>query len=347
MDYSQLELFQELNDYENKIFERAKKLKLIVTNAYSKIKLAELKDDIQQNYAVLNVTVKIQHIREGDPESQPNSPKMFIWQFAPTISLLVNEQQTLVVAANNSLKNTSAKIIPQWINSLFTTDSFSKGMFKQLAKQCYILNLLIDVFSDEQVFATIVEKIGDKDLLINMDSKIFARIRNEPTSMFERDVINKVKNLFFKLKGFQKENWFMVGHYEDFVDDSDLLGSLDQNDYIKKEIDNTVGLQKNGHSLTSLYQNDYLFLNNAEFVNETPNTDDWDCKYVMSPKIINSTFEAIDDKKLNQVVGGQINEIFCYQKYGGEHFIRKEIVFPKKNLSIEKFEEILNVSQKT
>src|ERR1700722_12388848 len=127
MDYSQLELFQIPNEYENNIFERAKKLKAIVQAAYTRFDLNLEGDQTTEDYAILRVNVKIQHIREAEPYTESSSPKMFIWQFIPLITLEVNGDTTVIVSNKDSLMDTSSKIIPKWINTFFTTNSFSKG----------------------------------------------------------------------------------------------------------------------------------------------------------------------------------------------------------------------------
>ncbi|MES2109107.1 MAG: hypothetical protein V4577_10185 [Bacteroidota bacterium] len=350
MDYSQLELFQIPNEYENDIFEKAKQLKTIAQEAYDRIEFQNSNLSLLKNYAVLKVTVDIDQIRENEPMVEPNMPKMFIWHFTPSISIEIDGVPQSILNKGDKLNNIMPKIIPKWINNFFTRISFSYNDFKKYTGQYYTLELLNLILLNEEIFEKVENIIGDRELIIYFDSKLFINKNLESSSLLPSDLINRIRNFYFKLKTNQKSNWYFIANYEDFTSENDLLTELDENEYISAKKDEVLGKSVISETFTWTYQNDYLFLNNSENHYDKHNTSNWNKNYIVSPRFLNKEFLNFETNILSNKVKGQKEnrnrEFYCYSKKGTEErFIRNDILLPDINLSNEKLQEIVVISQ--
>jgi hypothetical protein len=344
----QLGLFQPLGSYETTIFNQAKKSKEIVQNLYKNFNfVSELPDEI---LGILNIKVDIDQIRDVDSPTEPSTPKMFIWQFIPTVTL--ENKEDVLFKFNDELSFQDLlepKIIPKWINTLFTTKSFTKGDFLMFTKQYFTLELMLKLLSPESIY---IKKINEQiekhridKLLIFLDCKLFSdKINDEPEALIERDILYKINNFNSKIKNIQRNNWYIIGVYDDFTSKNDLLLDLHTDSKIiqnrKKELNGSVEL----YSFVETFHNDYLFLNNAEFFNQKCNSFDWN-SYIVSPTLLLKDFSSFDEKKL---IKNNYNEreIYVYMKKE-EHgsFFRSDILFPNKQMTRSNLMQVITVAK--
>lgn len=340
MDYRQLELFQVPTPYEKDVFKHAYQLKVAAQDYYNNVNFSPMPISdafkLQQNkYAILFFDVEIEQIRDSELTVEPSTPKMFIWQFTPTIKL-INSGVTHTIHDKFDESNAfiRTKIIPKWINELFTTNSFTHGEFLQFTKQYFTLELIQNTLNNDK-YAEEIQKLVEsgKNIIIYFGSKFFADNDRFTTSLLELDILNKIKNFYYRLRSLQKPNWYFVSSYNDFINESDLLSDLDmQFGY--------DGSKEFSHYVKS-FQNDYLFLNNAEFVYQKGNTEKWDTDMIIAPSLIDSTVGINNDK----LISNTSRAYYCYCKQGsGEIFYRNEILFPSIP-SPNEFIELISIAQ--
>ena len=165
-------------------------------------------------------------------------------------------------------------------------------------------------------------------------------------------MLNKISNFYSSIRNLQKgKNWYFIACHDNFTDESSLLEQIDNNKIIKDKI--KKALKKDYHPLTDLFQNDYLFLNNSEFIQEKYNTNGWDTDCIISPDILTVDFMEIDDKELskkslntNEKDKNEHRKMSCYTKKTPGKFLRNEILFPNTNIENKTLKEIITIAQK-
>lgn len=351
MNVHQLELFQNANEYERQIFLNAKKLKLIVQKLYGSLDnfFNNNSDEFLKDFCILKIGVTIDQISDNEMK-EPSSPKMFIWKFLPSITFRNGDGNEQILKEGESLNNEICpKIIPKWANELFTSKTFSHGDFLQITIQYFTLEMALKVLESKDIMSEILGKIDKKKLIICFDSKLFPNTSLKAESVEEFDIVNRIGNLFTKLKNIQKENWYYLGQYDDFTKENNFLLELDNNEVFIGEKAKEESL-KGTETLAKIYNNDFLFLNNAEFFHQKKsNTDSWDNNYILPPSILDRTFSKIDEsstyKKSNQADSKR--NLFYYRKKGaGECFFRSDILLPNNDVNSNQLLEIILVTEK-
>lgn len=348
MKNNQLELFQLAGERESTIFERAKKSKEVVQDLYKDLNVLnnevhKTQEIINEKYGILRIKVDVDQISDKNALEEPSTPKMFIWQFSPSIILTIEDEDDYILRKGDEYNNQiGTRIIPKWINTLFTSNSFTRSEFLTITQQYYTLELINNILNDTNLISSMQNKLNGKDLLIYFESKLFPYNGHKYEGLYERDLINKIKNFYNKINTEQVENYYYIGCRKDFVIENDLLLDLDLNKTIKEKRE-MLYQQPDFDSLVDIFQNDYLFLNNAEFFQQKTNTHNWESNCILSPNVLDGNFIHINEDNL--ISNLEYRKVYCYTKKAGEAFFRNDILFPKKKYSINKFREIISIAQ--
>lgn len=350
MKPEQLNLFQDPSDHEKNIFEQAKIFKKIIQDLFSKsqILLPESKNEIINEFGLLNFKVIVDLVSDSDPSREPSTPRVFIWKYTPEISLQINGiTEFLLEKGKNYDNNIGPKVIKSFMYEYYTEKTFSKIEFQNIAEQYYSLETLMYLISSPKFLEELNEKLGSKPLIIRFENKLFPRKNEIVESFIEKDIINKIKNYYSRIRSLQKENWFLIGSYSDFTDSESLLCDLDRNLSITRMIKESP-LSPNeqvNNIFKKLFQNDYLFLNNKEVFSDNYNTDTWYSKCILSPSIMKEKITSIDESKIKAMCSGIERIFYCYlKKDSSGRFNRNEILLPKNEIDSNKVRKILTMA---
>jgi len=349
MDSKQLELFQPLGEHESSIFEQAKLAKGIIQRLYNKLDLHLPQDKgfPFSSYAILKLEILLDLVGDTNNLGEPSSPRVFIWQFTPSFILMVKGEE---IALNNKFASLAEpKVIKKWINTLYTTRTFSQTEFHAIASQYFSLELLFNALSNNDFVNFVESKLNGKNLIIYFENKLFPSSSLGIGAFMESDMLKKVNNYYNRLCMLQKQNWYFIGCYEFFTDKYSLLTDLDKNTKVKRirQESSSAGIEYK--PLNEIFQNDFLFLNNYAFIEKKHNTHGWNENYIVSPEILDIEFNIIDEKKLFKANGDESipkRQLYIYfKKLKDSNFIRTDILIPNTNLRSEKIKEIISIIQ--
>jgi len=317
--YKQLELFQNIEDYQSE-FETARKVKSCIQNAYSTIKFdkeIDGTDNIAHQYYILNFKVRVTQL-SNKPE--PNSPKLFMRKYTPILEIY----DSLAIGKLIYKESFIEKTIPKWINEIYVGSIISQELFYELSKQYILLETIVKYFdsdySIDKVNKQLTGKEGDiqlnsgANLIVNICSKLFSRIKVNPTNPYITSAINKINNLSNKL--LSQKTTIILSEYLNYRFEFDLISDIDKNSSINRK-----------ENIGTFYQNDFLLLNNMEFLSDKPYTQDWN-PYIIFPtkflNIVGNNAKNIDYNKIQQI-------LFIYQKVKLDGlFFRNEFYIPDK-----------------
>jgi hypothetical protein len=348
MNSQQLDLFQPLGEHESSIFEQAKLAKSVIQKQYNSlhIPIQNTRELLSEKYAILCLDIQLELVGDSDTNRELNSPRVFIWQFTPSFKLLVKNEAVLIDNITPSLLE--PKIVKKWINTLYTSSTFSQAEFHSIASQYFALEVLSNALSDNDFIDKIESKQCDRSLIIYFEHKLLPSKTFGVNSFMESDMLRKVNNYYKRLVSLQKKNWSLVSSYESFNDKNTLLTDLDNSIIInekRKEARTKVSEYK---SLNEIFQNDFLFLNNSTFFEKKLNTHGWDEDFVLSPEILNIDFSDIDNNKLiisSRKGDFEKKEFYFYSKKKKDSsFIRTDILIPSSYFESSKLKEIISLA---
>ena len=280
-NFKQLELFQDSENY-NQDFDNAKTAKEYLKKIYSNFEIED-KSNIR-NFQVLNFRVDIDQLIK---RNEPDTPKLFLRRYKPVLEIysvdnLITPIKTL---------NLQEKTIPPFINEIYTGTDFPQDLFYELSKQYILLETVNDYISENYDLLN-----SNKSILIYISSKIFNLTKPKYSNPHMDSAINKINNISDKLK--KLNNVLFIGVFFNYKYEDNLIFDL-TND-AKINIPNDIQLK-------DYFHNDFLFLNNAEFISEKTNTNGWK-DIIFSPNFLNN-----DSRKL--ILNSELpNEFYYYQK---------------------------------
>ncbi len=199
----------------------------------------------RKNIDYILVKTSIDQIKEKDYKNPPDFPATFIRK----IKTVIEYKKEIIYSKEN--------LIQAEVNKLYFDKIITMKEFVELCKQIYSLEVGFDFFNSNKS-----EKIRGSNLLIIFDHKI----NFEPNLKTKSgSIINLEKRSYQSLikliKIANKNKWQLIGAYEDFTKDADLIKDFD--------------LYVNNKNYRDLFANDYLFLNNNEFFSTHFNTHGW------------------------------------------------------------------------
>lgn len=333
-NYKQLELFQDIEDYQNE-FETAREVKSCIQNVYSTFKIDKEIDDVTKiinHYYILNFKVKVTQL-SNKPE--PNSPKLFMRKYTPILEIYDSKAIGKLIYKETFIEKT----IPKWINEIYVGSIISQELFYELSKQYILLETIVKYFNNDysinEVNNQLIEKKkdiqlnSDATLIVNICSKLFNRNKANPTNPYITSAINKINNLSNKLMS--QSTIIIISEYLNYRFESDLISDIDKTSTIKRK-----------ENIGTFYQNDFLLLNNMEFLSDKPYTQDWN-PYIIFPtkflKIVKNSAENIDYEKIKQI-------LFIYQKVKLDGlFFRNEFYIPSGFNLKDYFWDIIVISR--
>ncbi len=344
--YKQYDLFHPITEEEQGIFELAKQYKDIVKNHFNRVSL--LQTDISQiknNYGVLKYKFDVNLVSDKESAREPSSPRVFLWQFIPSITFEIDGQTEELLKPGNPFDSfLKPMVIPKWINSLFSEKSFSKADFQEIVSQYYALETISTTLANKDFTKYIQHKLNEKPLIIHFDGQIFPISKSNLSTIYDDSLLNKIKNYFAKIKNNLKPNWYIISTYVNFTEKHELLTALGDNKDIQDQI---KPLSINRPSFLDLFHNDYLFLNN-NWYQIKHNTHGWECDCILSPSLLTSDFSAIDPNSLyksnvENEMPSKDRTMYFYTKKEDTPFLRHDMLLSDVDITATRLVELLSI----
>lgn len=325
------DLFQNQTDHSNRILDTAKRIKTAIQEYY-KNNEESFADDLS-DFWVVDIDAQIDRAAE---QNQPNGLKLFTRQYTPIIrvyksdDVMENRSSLLpcqptyngMVLDGSPLKlNRSVKFIHKHTNAMFVGNSISQECFFDVAKQFFLLDFLYKHIKYLSRLLTRFYKMNNgKTIVIHVNCKLRgcnSEVINERGTMTSgfRYAINYINTIWGNIS--KQADFIIIGSYDGYLNENELIAQLNDVDpNIVTEI------------ISDYFQNDFLLLNNMEFINDPPYTSDWS-DLIFPPKFTNKLNP--NESPLN---------LFFFQKYKPDgKFYKTELYLPKHLL---KNRDILN-----
>lgn len=322
------DLFQEQNDYSNKILEEAKILKKGIQEFYSVIEFK--KTEIKDSW-LFDFDVNINQVAE---QIEPGSIKLFTRQYTPIMRVYQNSEYK----GNIEFDKSETKIINKYINELFVGESVSQEEFFDIAKQYFLLDFTYRQLNDEnsdifvqRVKTQFSEYNKSESTIISVNCKLRGRYNLKTANPNLHSAICHINRLWDNLSSQSK--FIIIGNYRNYSRENELISQL-----------NNQNLGIFTETISNYFQNDFLLLNNMEFMDENPYTWEWN-EFIFSPLLLEKKEGKYYLKK--DVSTHEINkEIFLFQKIIPDGiFYKTEIYIPKKDVNQVDFIQIILLSQ--
>jgi hypothetical protein len=329
-DFSEyFDLFQKQTDYSNKILENAKKIKQNIQELFRDVDFSM--NDINTSMWIFDFDVILTQVSE---QPEPNSLKLFTRQYTPVVKVYKNNS-----FVNTIIFNDETKYIHKHINELFVGESVSQEYFFDVAHQYFLLDFLYKQLQDGNFtnffiskvkeFCTDYEEINNNIICVNC--KLRGRKMPDKINPNLHSVISHINSLWKILTS--KSKYSIIGNYKNYLNENELIRLL--NDSKSRFISETI---------SDYFQNDFLLLNNMEFMNnEKPYTKDWDNR-IITPLLIEKKNEKKYLKDINGIKQNKDN-IFLFQKIKPDGiFYKTEIYIPENDMSQDNFNKIVSLS---
>lgn len=321
------DLFQDQNDYSSKILADANKIKKEIQEYY---KILYIGGGSNSDYWLFDFDVHIHQVAE---QPEPNSLKLFTRQYVPVVRVYCNNEPK----GNLIIDTSETKIINKYINELFVGDSVSQEYFFDIAKQYFLLDFVYKLIVLDS--ANFVSKINKEfseynnsdNTVIHVNCKLRGRdisSRVNPNLYSAICHINKIwDNLYLESK------FVIVGSYRNYSRENELIMQLSE-----------IKLDSGSNSIANYFQNDFLLLNNMEFMDEDHYTREWN-DIILSPLLIEKKNDSLGLK--DSVTGLDLyKNIFLYQKIKEDSiFYKTEIVLPLNKRNNSALEQAILLSK--
>lgn len=325
--FKQLELFQEPEDYKE-VFENAKRAKEFIQNKYSKFNDDEMVNITPDKFWIFDFGISITQLSE---KPEPDSPKLFIRKYTPTLDIYATGDYSNPIYR----KKFTEKVVPKFINEIYVGNSISQDFFYEIAKQ-YLLLETVDNFLKEQELVELVNRwtndlsqrfTVNTQAIIHINSKMFGRVKPTPTNPYITATINKINNISNRLKN-RTDNIF-IGNYLNYIFENELILDLDKNSTFR-----------NDGKISNYFQNDFLLLNNMEFLTELHNTKNWH-QFIIPPSFLKINTKSLALKQINDMP----DFLFFFQRIQDDGmFYRTELYIPKKYMNDTILKETISIS---
>lgn len=305
---NQLDLFQKLDDYKD-VFEKAQISKENIQKKYTEISIKEFSSSDIDKFCIFDFDITVTQLSE---QPEPNSPKLFIRKYVPTLKI-INEEP------NPEIINFTEKVVPKWINEIYVGNSISQDYFHEIAKQYLLLETIDNFIKNNEYSQYINGKIG----IIHMNGKLLGRAKSAQTNPYITATINNINNIFNRLVS--QSNFILIGSYLNYIFENTLILQLDESTEFN-----------NQDKISNFFQNDFLLLNNMEFMMEKPYTLGWPSP-LYPPFILD-----MDNKKIDM---SKISKFFFFQKIKDDGvFYKTEVYMPNNLLNEKLLENVISIS---
>lgn len=323
------DLFQKQTDYSNKILENAKKIKQDIQELYKDINFP--KEDFDSDVWVFDFDVTLNQVSE---QPEPDTLKLFTRQYTPTVKLYRNTSFVCTISFVEEVK-----YIHKHINELFVGESVSQEYFFDVAQQYFLLNFVYSQLNNGLFTDTFILKVKGccddyeqtNTNIICVNCKLRGRKMPDKISPNLHSTISHINTLWRILAS--KSTFSIIGNYKNYLNEDELIRQLNGNG--SKFISGTI---------SNYFQNDFLLLNNMEFMNnEEPYTSEW-ADRIFAPSLLAEKkgkyyLKDIDDIKQNK------DKIFLYQKIKEDGmFYKTEIYIPENDFTQGNFNKIISLS---
>lgn len=326
--FNDFDLFQEQNDYTNKILEEAEILKKSIQEFYSVIEFE--KTEIKDSW-LLDFDVNINQVAE---QIEPGNIKLFTRQYTPIMRVYQNSE----LKANIEFEKSETKIINKYINELFVGDSVSQEDFFDIAKQYFLLDFTYRQLKDENsdIFVQRIQKQFNEynhseKTIVSVNCKLRGRNNSNTSNPNLFSAICHINKLWDNLSSQSK--FIIIGNYRNYSRENELITQLNNKE---------LGLFTK--TISNYFQNDFLLLNNMEFMDENPYTLKWN-EFIFSPLLLDKKEGKYYLKNYDSIHKIN-NEIFFFQKIIPDGiFYKTEIYIPQKSVNQVNFIQIILLSQ--
>ena len=329
-DYSEyFDLFQKQTEYSDKILEKAQKIKQNIQELYKDFNFST--QNIDSDFWVFDFDVILIQVSE---QPEPNALKLFTRKYTPVVRVYKDNSCVATITFNDE-----TKYIHKHINELFVGESVSQEYFFDVAQQYFLLDFVYKQLKNENFRDDFVSKIKEScegykktnNNVICVNCKLRGRKMPDKINPNLHSVISHINSLWHMLSS--QLAFCIIGNYKNYLNEDELIKLL--NDNKSRLISETI---------SDYFQNDFLLLNNMEFMNnEKPYTREWnDC--IFAPSLIEKKnnkycLKTIDDIKQNK------DDIFLFQKIKPDGiFYKTEIYIPEENMTQNYFIKIVSLS---
>jgi len=342
------ELFQEQNDYSKTVLEKAKQIKESIQEVYKNVVFNESSNN-HEDVWVLDFDAVITQVSE---QPSRDSLKLFTRQYTPIVRIYKNgslvgklnyevafketDKETGVEIKKS--KNPEVKYIHKYINELFIGDNISQEYFFDVAQQYFLLDFVYKQIKNEESVNKFVQKIKklsdnyerEQQTIICVNCKL--RGRNMPDNINPNlySAISHINTLWDNLS--KQQNYIIIGNYINYLTENELIKQLNNNE--SPLVSETI---------SDYFQNDFLLLNNMEFMNEKPYTNKWDNR-IFAPLLLEKQTDKYCLKNIDYIKGVN-NQIFLFQKTKpDEKFYKTEIYVPHSLFTHDIFTKSISLS---
>lgn len=330
-DFEYFDLFQHQTEYSNKILESAKKIKQNIQEIYEDFK--NPKQDIDDDTWVFDFDVNLTQVSE---QPEPDALKLFTRQYTPVVKVYQKDRFKCRIEFSDD-----TKYIHKHINELYVGESVSQEYFFDVAQQYFLLDFLYRQIKEEKLTDEFISKVKencyeyepDKHAVICVNCKLRGRNMPDRINPNLHSVISHINTLWHNL--FKQTAFSIISNYKNYLNEDELIKQL--NDKKSKFIPEAI---------SDYFQNDFLLLNNMEFMNnEKPYTTDWnDC--IFAPFLIEKKEGKYCLKDIDSIKK-QSKQIFLFQKIQRDGmFYKTEIYIPDKYMKLDYFDKIISLSMK-
>jgi hypothetical protein len=331
-DYSShFDLFQKQNDYSEKLLENAKKVKKNIQDVYNNIDFTP-KEINQNDFWYFDFDVELKQVSE---QPEPGTLKLFTRQYTPVVRVYHNEIQ----GQRLEFDNKETKYIHKHINELFIGDSISQEYFFDMANQYFLLDFVYNQIKNEDsiiAFEQTVKKTYNdydksKKSIICLNCKLQGRILPLKINPNIKSAIDHINTLWNNLS--KQSKFILISNYLNYSNENELIILLNENNIISEPV-------------RDYFQNDFLLLNNMEFMNEKPYTMDWN-NLIFSPLLLDKKDDKYCLKDIDSIhkMEDCNKKIFFFQKIKDDGmFYKSEIFIPIEDMRKITFLNVISMS---
>lgn len=308
MQTQQLKLFRDIDSEDLKAFSNAKALKSLSLNTLKKLDLYN--DDISdyKDCIIIQIKTNIFQIKES---MVPDELRFFLRKIKSTVKIWRIENGAIIPDSsyNDFLRTVEIeKIIPNWANKIYTENKISLELFLDICIQNFSFSFLSELIRNDFLNQKILTDYTGKEVIFYLPHKLYPITNSLPESSYMANLENKTLKFYEKIVEAAKlKSWTLIGCFRDFTREADLI-----NDFNK-----VLNKENEKDNLKTLFANDYLYLNNVEFLSEIPYTGgSWHSNIIKSPVVLKN--KILPDKSAlyiytreNETAGFYRNEIFA------------------------------------
>jgi hypothetical protein len=272
---TQLRLFRDIDSEDNLAFNNAKKLKSLAQEKLKDIDVNFQDSDDDSEYIIIQFRTNIIQIKESN---SPDELRFFLRKIKSSFKLWTYKNGTVsyINKFDEKIREKDIeKIIPNWANKIYTENRIPLELFLDICVQNFSFSFLFDLIQDGFINQFVSENFEGKKVILFLSHKLIPLTDMLPESSYLTNLENKTEKFYHKVKEIaDNENWLLAGCFRDFTRETILL----------KEFNTILEKENEKSNFKTLFANDYLFLNNVEFLSERPFTGGtWHSNIIKSP----------------------------------------------------------------